>query len=55
MLARAALDPGDEIVVPAFVIFPLLLLGIFLASTHRYRTKLLPRQRELENLLASYN
>lgn len=51
---RAAGKAGDEIVVPAFVLFPLILLGIFLASTYRYRVKLLPRKRELEELLAAY-
>lgn len=45
---------GDEILVPAFVLFPAIIIGIFVASTWRYRTELLPRKRELETLLASY-
>lgn len=51
---RAAGKAGDEILLPAFAIVPLIVAGIFIASTWRYRTKLLPRQRELEALLASY-
>ena len=45
---------GDEILVPAFVVAPLLIAGIFLFSTFRYRRTLLPRKRELEGLLAAY-
>jgi hypothetical protein len=51
---RAAGKAGDEILVPAFVIFPAIIAGILAASTWRYRTRLLPRKRELETLLASY-
>ena len=51
---RAVGKAGDEILVPAFVIFPLIILAIFVWSTVRYRRKLLPRKRELETLLASY-
>lgn len=51
---RAVGKAGDEILLPAFVLFPAIIVGIFAASTWRYRTKLLPRKRELETLLASY-
>ena len=51
---RAVGKAGDEVLVPAFVIFPAIILAIFLWSTVRYRRKLLPRKRELEALLASY-
>lgn len=51
---RAVGKTGDEILVPAFVIAPAIMLGIFLLSTVRYRRKLLPRKRELEGLLAAY-
>ena len=51
---RAVGKAGDEILIPAFVIFPLIILGIFAWSSFRYHRQLLPRKRELEALLASY-
>lgn len=52
---REAGKAGDEILVPAFVILPSLMLGIFLAMLWYRRRVLLPRRRELETLLATYN
>lgn len=46
---------GHEIVLPGFVFAPALLLGIALWMLLHYRRKLLPRQHELQSLLASYN
>ncbi len=51
---RAAGKAGDEILVPAFVVLPTLMLGIFVALRVYQRRVLLPRQRELEALLATY-
>jgi hypothetical protein len=51
---RAAGKAGDEILVPAFVVLPVLLLGVFLAMLWYQRRVLLPRQRELEALLLTY-
>jgi hypothetical protein len=51
---RAAGKAGDEILVPAFVVVPVLLLGVFLAMRRYQRRVLLPRQRELEALLVAY-
>lgn len=51
---RAAGKAGDEIMVPAFVIWPLIATGIFLALWWHDRRKLRPRQHELEVLLQSY-
>ena len=48
---RAAGKVGDEILVPAFVAWPILALSIVAVMHWRYRRKLLPRQRELEALL----
>ncbi|MGH8018892.1 MAG: hypothetical protein ACREIA_11460 [Opitutaceae bacterium] len=48
---RAAGKAGGEILVPAFVIWPIIVLGIVAAMHWRYRRKLLPRQLELESLL----
>jgi hypothetical protein len=45
---------GDEIIVPGFVVAPALLLGIVLWMLVYYRTRLLPRKRELESLLTAY-
>lgn len=52
---RAVGKAGDEILIPAFVIFPMIIIGIFAWSSFRYRRQLLPRKRELEALLASYS
>jgi hypothetical protein len=51
---RAVGKAGDEILMPAFVVFPGIVLAIFIWSTSRYRRQLLPRKRELEALLAAY-
>jgi len=52
---RAVGKAGDEVLVPAFVMLPALLLCIFLAmSWHRRRT-LVPRKLQLEALLATYS
>jgi len=51
---RAAGKAGDEILVPAFVLWPLLAAGIGGALLYYYRRKLLPRKRELEALLGAY-
>lgn len=45
---------GDEILIPAFVIYPAYVLGTIVWVIRYYRHKLLPRKRELETLLASY-
>ena len=52
---RAAGKAGDEILVPAFVLLPVLLLGIFLAMRWHQRRVLLPRRREMEALLSTYD
>jgi len=54
MQLRAVGKAGDEILVPAFVIFPAIIIAVFAGSTWRYRRTLLPRKQELEALLASY-
>jgi hypothetical protein len=51
---RAAGKAGDEILVPAFVLWPLLAAGLGGALRYYYRRKLLPRKRELEVLLGAY-
>lgn len=51
---RAAGKAGDEILMPAFVGWPLISIGILLAMRWHYRTKLMPRKLELERLLKSY-
>ena len=51
---RAAGKAGDEILVPAFVLLPALLLGIHAAMRWHRRHRLQPRQRQLEALLAAY-
>lgn len=52
---RAAGKAGDEILVPAFVLLPLLMLAVFGWMLWRDRQILGPRQRHLESLLASYD
>ena len=51
---RAVGKAGDEILVPAFVLLPALMLCIFLGMLWHQRRVLLPRKRQLEDLLASY-
>lgn len=51
---RAVGKAGDEILVPAFVLWPLLVTAILSAMTWHYRRRLVPRQRELESLLREY-
>jgi hypothetical protein len=51
---RAAGKAGDEILVPAFVVLPALMLAICAAMLWYRRRVLLPRQRELEALLITY-
>lgn len=51
---RAVGKAGDEILVPAFVIYPAYVAGMVIWVISYYRRKLLPRQRELETLLSSY-
>lgn len=45
---------GDEIVFPAFVLFPALMVAILGGMLIHYRRKLLPEKTELEALLRSY-
>jgi hypothetical protein len=52
---RAAGKAGDEILIPAFVLLPLLMLGVSGWMLWRDRRVLGPRQRHLESLLASYD
>jgi len=52
---RAAGKAGDEVLVPAFVMLPLLMGAIYLGMAWHRRWVLAPRQRELEGLLAAYN
>lgn len=51
---RAVGKAGDEILLPAFVIWPLIAFGIVLALWLYDRRKLQPRARHLETLLHSY-
>jgi hypothetical protein len=51
---RAVGKAGDEILVPAFVAWPLIAAGILAGLWWHDRRKLQPRQRELEALLKSY-
>ena len=51
---RAAGKAGDEILMPAFVLFPALMVFVFVVLLLRYRRTLLPQKRELETLLESY-
>jgi hypothetical protein len=52
---RAVGKAGDEILVPAFVIWPLIAAGILAGMWWHDRRTLRPRQRELEDLLKSYD
>lgn len=51
---RAAGKAGDEILVPAYVLWPMIAGGIGAAMWIYYRKKLLPERARLEGLLASY-
>lgn len=51
---RAAGKAGDEILMPAFVLFPALMVFVFVVLALRYRRTLLPQKLELETLLKSY-
>ena len=51
---RAAGKAGDEILLPAFVLLPVLLLCLHAGMAWYHRRTLLPRKRELEALLAAY-
>ena len=46
---------GDEIMIPALVIYPLYVAGVLIWARVYYLRKLLPRKRELEALQASYS
>lgn len=45
---------GDEILIPAYVIYPTYVLCTLAGLTYFYRTKLTRRHRELETLLQGY-
>lgn len=51
---RAVGKSGDEILIPAFVIYPAYVLAMVGWMTFHLRRKLQPRRRELESLLDSY-
>lgn len=51
---RVAGKAGDEILLPAFVGWPLIAAGILLGLWWHDRRKLQPRQHELDELLKSY-
>lgn len=51
---RATGKAGDEILVPAFVAWPLAVACIGVGMAWHYRAKLLPRQRQLEALLRDF-
>lgn len=51
---RATGKAGDEILVPAFVLWPLIAAGILAGLWWHDRRKLEPRRQELESLLKSY-
>jgi hypothetical protein len=51
---RAVGKAGDEILIPALVVYPAYVVGVLVWSSFYYRRKLLPRKRELEALLATY-
>jgi hypothetical protein len=52
---RSVGKAGDEILIPALVIYPAYVVGVLIWSAVYYRRKLLPRKRELETLLAGYD
>ena len=51
---RAVGKAGDEILLPAYVVWPAYVTLMAAGLVYRYRAKLLPRQRELASLLAQY-
>jgi hypothetical protein len=51
---RSVGKSGDEILIPAFVIYPVYVASMVGWLAYRYRRTLLPRMRELEGLLHSY-
>lgn len=51
---RAVGKAGDEILLPAFAIYPAYVLGMIGWLVYHDRRKLAPAQRELEALLSSY-
>lgn len=51
---RAVGKAGDEILIPAFVIWPVIAVGILGGLRFHDRRTLRPRQQELEELLRSY-
>jgi hypothetical protein len=51
---RAVGKAGDEVLLPAFVIFPLFVLLELGAFAFYYRRKVQPRKRQIEALLESY-
>jgi hypothetical protein len=51
---RSAGKAGDEILVPAFVAWPLAVACIYLGLFYHHARKLVPRQRQLEELLRDY-
>jgi hypothetical protein len=51
---RAVGKAGDEILLPAFVLWPLYVTGVLVWAAFHYRRKLLPRKHELEGLLQQY-
>lgn len=52
---RAAGKAGDELLFPAFVLLPLLVAAILATMAWCCRTRLLPRRRELREMLAAYS
>jgi len=52
---RAVGKMGDEVLIPAFVIYPTYVLLMVGWMGHTYLKKVLPRRKELETLLADYD
>lgn len=52
---RAVGKMGDEVLIPAFVIYPTYVLWMVAWMGRDYLKKALPRRKELEALLADYN
>jgi hypothetical protein len=52
---RAVGKAGDEIMIPALVIYPVYVLVLLGCFAYQFRRKLDPRKRELEALLQSYD
>jgi hypothetical protein len=51
---RAVGKAGDEILLPAFVIYPAYVVGVVVWTCVHFRRKVLPEKRRLEELLRSY-